>query len=107
MTAAAACLTDHEACIAALHSRLQLFKGEWWENTDLGFTIPPFLTENIRSESSLRTLANIITAYILDTPGVQPVSRVSHEREGHLFRYGCRVTTQWSEQAEITTSFPL
>ena len=84
--------TGIRAVASAVYSRLNLFRGEWWENRDLGFALPSFLIEGIRTESDAATLANYITAYIAATPGVTSVSDVTYSFDRSM-TYSCSVHT--------------
>ena len=106
MTAGLPMLEDHEACIAALRSRLALMKGEWWERPEVGFGVPDFLREDLRREEGLRAFGNMITAYLAETEGVRAVRNPSWDLKDHRFLYSCDVETQWSQSASVTAEIP-
>ena len=107
MTAATPCLTDHAACIASLRSRLKLFQGDWWESPAVGFSVPPVLETDIRSDAALQAMANTLSAYIAATPGVRSVTDTTYRKEGHAFRFSCTVLTDWSREETIAAEILL
>ena len=107
MIAATPCLTDHEACIASLRSRLHLFQGDWWETPAAGYPVPLIPNPDVRSGTSLQALANTFSAYVSATPGVLSVSDVTYHLTGCTCTFTCTVTTQWSRATPISTAISL
>ncbi len=88
----------------AVRSRLNLFRGEWWEDPEIGFSVPSLLLESTRMSSSTSMLAGYITAYIAQTPGVVSVDASSVFTDGHSMFYSCRVLTAYdSTIREVST----
>lgn len=79
-----------EAVAQAIETRLKLFTGEWWEDTNDGL---PFWTQMVSTNGSNRDkISMLVTARILDTNlnGIKLVSRmnsVSNIWNGTLRRY--------------------
>lgn len=88
-------LTGVEAVMAAVVSRLRLLAGEWWEDESLGFQVPEFLFQGVRQANGRDMLASYITAYILETEGVESVQDVSTEMDGTKMIYHCTVVTEY------------
>ena len=94
-----------QAIASAVYSRLNLFKGEWWEDRTLGFALPDFLIEGVRTVSDAQTLANYITAYIATTPGVTSVTDIQYTLAREM-TYSCTVHSD-KETTTITTNVSL
>ena len=107
MQAATPCLTDHEACIASLRSRLRLFQGDWWETPAAGYPVPLIPNPDVRSATALQALANTFSAYVSATPGILSVSDVTYHLTGRTCTFTCTVTTQWSRATPISTAISL
>ena len=93
------------AVASTVYSRLNLFKGEWWEDKTLGFALPDFLIEGVRTAPDAQTLANYITAYIAATPGVTSVTDVQYTLSREM-TYSCKVHSG-TESTTITTNVSL
>lgn len=76
-------MVDGKNAIAkAIEFRLRFYYGEWWENREIGFKVPEFLINTVRS-GELSLLANYIAAYVSDTEGVRGVIDVQMVKTGH------------------------
>ena len=53
-----------------VRDRLELLSGDWWENPARGNGILEMLKESRLTEADTQALANYITSYIRQTPGV-------------------------------------
>lgn len=82
------------AALAAVHSRLRLLSGEWWEDRSLGFALPRFLFDGTRVPSGVQMLVNYITAYIQQTPGVRAVTNVDAQHVGRKLVYSCTIISE-------------
>ena len=94
-----------QAIASAVYSRLNLFKGEWWEDRILGFALPDFLIEGVYTAPDAQTLANYITAYIAATPGVTSVTDVQYTLAREM-TYSCKVHSD-KETTTISTVLAL
>lgn len=103
ITAPSQLLTGVDAVMAAVHSRLRLLTGEWWEDPALGFRVPAYLFDGLRQTAGPALLSSYITAYIMETPGVTAVRDVQAGREGRAFRYSATVVTAYGESEGSVT----
>ena len=87
-------LRGAEAVARLVEERLSLYAGDWWENSGWGNGILQMLRESRLTEADTRALANYITSYIRQTPGVLEVEDVEFSVEGKQFAYSCRVDTE-------------
>ena len=74
--------------------RLELLAGDWWENPAWGNGVIDRLKDSRLTEADSQALANYITSYIRQTPGVLEVEDVSIALEGNIFSCFCRVDTE-------------
>lgn len=96
MQPAVSILQGTEAVGAAVESRLKLYRGEWWEDTKVGFSIPDFLHRGARlSRDGAALMTNYISSYVADTPGVKEVLDASGGVDAHQLKYSCRVRTEY------------
>ena len=77
-----------------VRDRLELLSGDWWENPAWGNAVVDMLRDSRLTEADTRALANYITSYIRQTPGVLGVEDVVFSAEGKTFSYSCRVDTE-------------
>lgn len=82
--------------------RLRLNRGEWWEDEEIGFQVPEFLTESARS-GDVDLLSKYISMYISQTMGVRAIEDVLATISGHDMAYTCVVLTDdgTSETVEV------
>lgn len=81
------------AVLLAVHSRMRLLQGEWWEDRSLGFRIPQILFDGTRMPYGVASLANYITSYIAQTEGVTAVTEVLAYMEDRVMHYSCAILT--------------
>lgn len=74
--------------------RLELLAGDWWENPAWGNTVIDMLKDSRLTEADTQSLANYITSYIRQTPGVLDVEDVVFSMDGSRFFCSCRVDTE-------------
>ncbi len=86
-------ISGPEAVALLVKYRLSLLKGEWWENTNLGFGILETLRFSRLTEADAPALASSMTDYIRETPGVQEVDNLLYSVSGRRFSYECTVRT--------------
>ena len=94
-------LRGADAVARLVREQLELYAGDWWENSDWGNEILQMLQESRLTEADGQALASYLTSYIRETPGVENVNDVSFSVEEKQFRFNCRVQTE-SGTAEIT-----
>ena len=82
--------------------RLRLNRGEWWEDEEIGFQVPEFLTESARS-GDVDLLSKYVSMYISQTMGVRAIEDVLATFSGHDMTYTCVVLTEdgTSENVEV------
>ena len=81
--------------------RLRLLRSDWWESPDEGFQILDLLRVKRFSEQNLDQLSDMISAFLLETPGVVAVDEVETEMNAHTFSYSCRLICE-DGTAEVT-----
>ena len=74
--------------------RLELLAGDWWENPAWGNAAVDMLRESRLTEADTRALANYLTSYIRQTPGVLEVEDAAISVEDRRFFFSCRVDTE-------------
>lgn len=91
-------LTDQDAVVQMILTRLRLFKGEWWENLKDG--TPMFNDEVVGGSGSsigIAAKAAMLRARIEGTPYVKSVmsERVQFDAASRVMVYACNVVTQF------------
>ena len=89
----ASLLRGAPAVARLVRDRLDLLSGEWWENPAWGNGILDLLRESRLTEANTRALANYLTSYIRETPGVQDVRDAAFSADGRRFSFSCTVET--------------
>lgn len=97
-------LCGPEAVARLVKDRLELLRGDWWENPAWGNEILDLMKESRLTESDLQALDTYLTSYIRETPGVTDVREVSFSAAGRQMRYACTVLTE-NGQAEVTMNY--
>lgn len=97
VTSADQMLTGVDAVMGAVHSRLRLLLGEWWEDPALGFRVPDFLFTGSRLPAGPEMLAGYISSYIGQTENVTAVTDVSAVLENRVLSYYCRIETPFGD----------
>lgn len=78
-----------------VQDRLELLAGDWWENPAWGNEILQMMQESRLGEADQQALANYLTSYIRQTPGVLDVQDVLSVVEGSQFLFSCTVETEF------------
>ena len=95
-------LTGAKAAAQVVQTRLQFFQGEWWEDENIGFGIPQYLIDTLKS-SDINMAAKYISQYISETEGVERVDNVVYSQVGRQMLFGCTVVVNGeSESVEVT-----
>ena len=102
--------TGSEAIASLVYQRLRMISGEWWEDEDLGFELPKFLIARLRSGArgtgAQDEIANYVTAYVQDTPGVENVD-ASVEYKNRKMVIKLRIETEYGEITEEVEDYEL
>ena len=85
------------AVASLVQSRLELYSGDWWENSSWGNEILKMLQEGRLTEADAQALSTYLTAYVRETSGVQDVTDVRFSVEGHRFGWECTVLTEYGK----------
>ena len=85
-------LTGADAVAQIAKDRLCFYRGEWWEDPDMGIRIPDFLINSVR-ESDLSMFAKYITSYLGDTAGTRGVSGATVKLVGKQMQYSATLLT--------------
>ena len=85
------------AVASLVESRLQLYAGDWWENTAWGNEILRMLQEGRLTQADAQALSTYLTEYVRETSGVQDVTDVRFSVEGHRFGWECTVLTEYGK----------
>lgn len=93
-------LTGTDAVAAAVKSRLDLHRGDWWEDPSMGLEIPLFLANGLRTEKGCETLLGYIVAYIRRTQGVGDLEYSGYVRTKHGFVANVAVKTIYGDKVE-------
>ena len=86
-------LSGPEAVARLAYDRLNLYAGDWWENTGKGCRLLEMLRVSRLTEADVSALSSYLTAYLRETPGVRSVEDVSASVSGRVFRFSCRLIT--------------
>ena len=93
-------LSPPEAVKQVIELRLRFYYGEWWEDPDLGFRIPDFLTDGVRS-GNIDILTRYISTYVSSTEGVREVLDVASSYGDHKLTFSCVVLTTTGEEETV------
>ena len=85
------------AVASLVESRLELYAGDWWENSSWGNEILRMLQEGRLSNTDAQALSTYLTEYVRETSGVQDVTDVRFSVEGHRFGWECSVLTEYGK----------
>ncbi len=86
-------LSGPEAVARLAYDRLNLYVGDWWENTGKGCQLLEMLRASRMTEADVPALSSYLTAYLRETPGVRSVEDVTVSVSGRVFHYSCRLIT--------------
>ena len=85
------------AVASLVQSRLELYSGDWWENSSWGNEILKMLQEGRLTRADAQALSTYLTEYVRETSGVQDVTDVRFSVEGHRFGWECTVLTEYGK----------
>lgn len=84
--------TGAQAVARTVQERIQLYRGEWWEDDTLGIQIPKFLSDTLKAKD-VSLFSKYITNYIAQTEGVRGVANVKVEFNKRLLKYSALIKT--------------
>ena len=85
------------AVASLVQSRLELYSGDWWENSSWGNEILKMLQEGRLTQADAQALSTYLTEYVRETSGVQDVMDVRFSVDGHRFGWSCTVLTEYGK----------
>ncbi len=83
----------------AIQSRLRMIYGEWWEDESLGFRVPTFLMDGIKS-GDVDMLVSYIVSYIMETKEVASLNSQNYSFNDRKLSVDVTVNTEDGEIAE-------
>lgn len=83
----------------AIKTRLLLFKGEWWENTEEGLPLFQNILGKPGESSNLIIIDNLIKERIIKTPDVLSIKNFESSFEHRIYSFNCTVTTKYGDAA--------
>ena len=85
------------AVASLVESRLELYAGDWWENSSWGNEVLRMLQEGRLTNADAQALSTYLTEYVRETSGVQDVMDVRFSVDGHRFGWECTVLTEYGK----------
>ena len=86
-------LRGAEAVARLIRERLELYAGDWWENSDWGNEILQMLQESRLTEADRQAVVSYLSSFIRETPGVLDVRDAVCVLSGRQFSFSCTVET--------------
>ena len=90
-------LTDAEAIARLAEARLWVFIEDWWENPGSGNPALEMLRDNRLTEADGDAIAQALSDYILQTPGVLSVAEPTVTFTDRQVNFSCRLQTYYGE----------
>jgi len=87
-------ISGAEAVALLVRHRLNLLRGDWWENPEEGFFVLEFMQEERFSEANAAMFASRVTEFIRGVDGVFEADDVQFQADGRVFRYSCQIMTE-------------
>ena len=75
-------LTDEPAVTQAIKTRLKLFLGEWWEQTDDGVPYFESILGQFNSDQTDISIQYLISKCVLGTPHIQSIADIKTSTKG-------------------------
>lgn len=97
-------LTDIYAVNQAISTRLNLFLGEWWENTNLGLPVFQLMLGQLGSKQGLSAMTLAVQQNIAGAPYVTSVSDVQVSFVDGALSIQASATTQFGSVSVDTTT---
>ena len=89
--------TGADAVAQAIKTSLQLWQGEWWENTDVGVPYMQHILTVPATPTNVRAAEMLIQEAILGVQGVQSISTFSLSKTGRTYTMNATVQTVYGE----------
>lgn len=86
-------LTDLDAVVQAIRTRLLLLKNEWWEDLDDGLPLFQSILQKPGTPENVDAAALLIQDRILETPGVTQIKDYSGAYSNRQYSVSCTVDT--------------
>ncbi len=81
-----------EAVLRLIDHRLNLLRGDWWENPEHGCPMLQLLQERL-SEANVNTATYALATYLAETDGVISLENVRGEVQGRRYTFSADVLT--------------
>jgi len=97
-------ISETDAVAQAVQTRLNLLKGEWWEDADDGLPLFQNILGSSGSNQNIRVIDNIIKKRINETAGVLSIDSFvsSYNSEIRAYNYQATITTIYSTTTTIS-----
>ena len=94
-------LTENEAVVQAIKTKILLFYGEWWEDISVG--IPMFQSAVGKTNPTVvkKSLSSFLTKRIKEIPQVQSIKKISFENNARLLHVNIEVVAQNNDVVEV------
>lgn len=89
---------DSDATCIALMTRVRLYRGDWWEDSDVGFNVADMLIEGVRTEADIADFEREIESYLADTPGVSQIYNVNVSKKGEIISVDFDIDTVYDDE---------
>ena len=83
------------AVASLVESRLNMYSGDWWENSSWGNEILRMLQEGRLTNADAQALSTYLTEYVRETSGIQDVTDVRFSLDGHQVSWECKAITEY------------
>ena len=80
-------LSGPEAVARLVEDRLELLRGDWWENPAWGNEILDLMKENRLTEVDQQTISTYLSSYVRETEGVQELKNISWALSGRCYSW--------------------
>jgi len=91
------------AVTQAIKTRLNLLKGEWWENTEEGLPLFQSILGQIGTSNNLSIADSLVKERIIGTQDVISIESFSSTYENRSYSFSCTVNTKYGTTNVGTT----
>lgn len=98
-------ISDSSAVAQAIKTRLLLFLGEWWENTEDGTAFFEYIAGKTATAKNREMAELVIRERITKTRGVASISSFSFEALRNTVYIDCTVNTIYGTQESIEVTY--
>lgn len=88
-------LSDVDAVMQIVSTRLKLLQGEWWENIQNGFPLYQSILGQTGMPDNLAAIDLVIKDYIMNTPEVTDILSFSSTLIKRVYSYQCTIMTSY------------